>query len=83
VAGRAQPRALRIAEQFRGARPHEISSGGPQAHHDDVGAACHAQPLNGLVEVGTVASLADALSTSDASGVNGVNTDAFTGTHVP
>jgi hypothetical protein len=48
-----------------------------------VGAAWHAQPLNGLVDVEEVAWLAGAFSTSDFAGVTGVRTDALTGTHAP
>ena len=83
MAGRAQPDARRVSQELRGAGPDEVGVGGPQAHHDDVGAACHAQPLNGLFDVETVAWLAGAFSTSDFSGVKGVSTDALTGTHVP
>ena len=47
--GRAQPgRAPGRAAAPRSPRPDEVGAGGSQAHHDDVGAGRHAQPLNGL-----------------------------------
>ena len=62
-----------VAQLLRGAGPDEVGSGGPQAHHDDVGAACHTQPLNGLVDVAVEveASLAGAFSTSVGFGIVG------------
>jgi hypothetical protein len=72
--------------------PDEIDTGRPEAHHRDVGALRHAQPLEGIDEEdaepdtaagATRPTLAVAFRTSAGSGANGVSTEALTGTHTP
>jgi len=75
---RGQERRDRVADH--------VGAGRPEAHHRDVGArGRHRQPLNGLGDAddGTPASLATGFNTSVTLGVNGVNTEAETGTQVP
>ncbi len=81
--GRAQPNMRRGTKERHRADPHEIAAGGPEAHHDKVGAVSHAQPLKGLFETGSAASLAGAFRTSDVAGVNGVKTAELPETHLP
>lgn len=73
----------RVAQKVSGALGDEVVAGRPEAHHDHVGAARHAQPLKGLFEDETADSLADGLSTSDGSGTNGVRIWAVAGCHSP
>ncbi len=77
MAARPQPHAARGTEELPRAEADEALARGPEAHHDDVGARCHAQPLKGLFATGTVASLAGALSTSVVGGSNGARTCAL------
>ncbi len=84
MACRTQVDACALGRQQRGGGvPEMVGAGGPEAHHRDVGAAPrHRQPLAGLAAA-TPTSFADGFNTSEVFGVNGVNTDAWTGTHTP
>ena len=66
---------VRRRQERRSVVGQELGAGGPEAHHGDVGAGRHAQPLNGLVDADAgadaCASFADAFNTSVGSGREG------------
>ena len=81
----AQVGASSFYRQERGGGvPEIVAAGGPESHHRDMGAAArHRQPLLEAAAGATPTTLAEGFSTSELLGVNGVNTDAWTGTHTP
>ena len=85
MAGRPQIGAPGHGQKRRRAVTEEVGAGGPEAHHRDVGAvARHASAADRAGRCRRdAASFADAFNTSDVAGVNGVKTDACTGTQTP
>ncbi len=87
MARRPQEGAPGCREERGGRGGEEVTAGGPEAHHRDVGAEPrHGQPPVALAEAEAevaAGSFADAFSTSEGAGASGGKTVACSGSHTP